>query len=123
MNSKHTLYNSIVKYSLDNDSTVTASENIRYLMSKYGIYEHEWHQPISICTIYNKINKFVVICSLICYVLVKHRSVCTLNLYLIIDMFVGGECVGVCVCVCFGDIVCLFVGLFFHSYSLQLLCT
>ena len=60
MNSKHTLYNSIVKYSLDNDSTVTASENIRYLMSKYGIYEHEWHQPISICTIYNKINKFVV---------------------------------------------------------------
>ena len=39
MNSKHTLYNSIVKYSLFNASTVI-DENIRYLMSKYGIYEH-----------------------------------------------------------------------------------
>ena len=57
MNSKHRLYNSIVRYSLYNDSTVTG-ENVRYLMSKYSIYEHEWHQPI--CTIYNKINKFVV---------------------------------------------------------------
>ena len=53
----HTLCNSIVKYSLYNASTVTG-ETIRYLMSKYGIYEHEWYQPI--CTIYNKINKIVV---------------------------------------------------------------
>ena len=51
------MYNSIVKYSLYNTSTVT-SEDIRNLMSKYGIYEHEWHQLI--CTIYNKINKFLV---------------------------------------------------------------
>ena len=58
MNSKHTLYNSIVKYSLYNASTVIG-ENIHYLMSKYGIlFEHEWHQLI--CTIYNNINKFVV---------------------------------------------------------------
>ena len=54
MNSKHTLYNSIVKYSLYNASTVIV-ENICYLMSKYGIYEHEWYLPI--CIIYNKINK------------------------------------------------------------------
>ena len=57
MNSKHTLYNSIVKYSFYNASTVIG-ENIRYFMSKYGIYEHEWYLPI--CTIYNKISKFVV---------------------------------------------------------------
>ena len=84
MNSKNILYNSIVKYSLYNASTVIG-ENIPYLMSKYGIYEHEWYLPI--CIIYNKIDKFVVcddriidravICSLICYVLVEHRSVCT----------------------------------------------
>ena len=53
MNSKHTLYNSIVKYSLYNASTVIV-ENIRYLMSKYGINEHEWYLPI--CPIYNKIS-------------------------------------------------------------------
>ena len=47
MNSKHTLYNSIVKYSHYNASTVIG-ENIRYLMSKYGIYEHEWYLPICI---------------------------------------------------------------------------
>ena len=57
MNSKHTLYNSIVKYSLYNASPVLG-ENFRYLMSKYGICEHEWYLPIS--TIFNKINKFVV---------------------------------------------------------------
>ena len=53
MNSKHTLYNSIVKYSLYNASTVIG-ENIRYLMSKYGIYEHEWYLPI--CPIFNKMS-------------------------------------------------------------------
>ena len=53
MNSNHTLYNSIVKYFLYNASTVTG-ENIRYFMSKYGIYEHEWYQPT--CTIYNCSN-------------------------------------------------------------------
>ena len=57
MNSKHTLYNKIVKYSLYNAFTVTG-ENIGYLMSKYHILEHEWYLPI--CTICNKINKFVV---------------------------------------------------------------
>ena len=56
MNSKHTLYNSIVKYSLYNASTVTG-ENICYLMSKCGIYEHEWYKLIY--TIYNQINNFV----------------------------------------------------------------
>ena len=39
-----------------NASTVTG-ENIRYLMSKYGIYEHEWYQPT--CTIYNCSNVVV----------------------------------------------------------------
>ena len=52
----HTLYNSIVKCSLYN-APIVIGENIRY-MSKYNIYEHEWYQPI--CTIYNKINTFVV---------------------------------------------------------------
>ena len=54
MSSKYTLYNSIVKYSLYKSSTVTG-ENIRYLMSKYDIYEHEKYQPI--CTIYSVCQK------------------------------------------------------------------
>ena len=56
INSEHSLYNNIVKYSLSNYST-TVGENIRYFMYKYNITLSDYYSSISL--LYNKIDLYV----------------------------------------------------------------
>ena len=56
INNEHDLYNTIVKYSLYNNST-TIGENIRYFMYKYKITVDEWDQPLKV--LYDKIDKYI----------------------------------------------------------------
>ena len=56
INSPHSMFNQLVKYSLFNMNT-TIGENIRYFMYKFNFNLQDWHKPIRV--IYKKIDVHV----------------------------------------------------------------